>query len=290
MNFFQKLFGGKEETKEEAKVQNDAKDFEVLKYDGVRAMKTGQYDYAIRCFKHALEIQDDLEIHDHLSITYATTNQLNDAYEELLLLNEAQPDNIKVLIRMANIAYMMENYGMMGLACEKALMIDKDNAEVNYLYAQASKGQGDDVNTVALTTKAISLNDKYGDAYLLRGETLLRMEKLDEADEDALWLIEHTDNNEDVLLLKARIERAHKTNEKALEYFTKVIEADPFSAVAYKERGEVYAEMREAGKAEEDAAKAAELSPVEEAEGGNPSEDIEQKINDKYKDMNPYGF
>lgn len=290
MNFFQKLFGGKEETKEEAKVQNDAKDFEVLKYDGVRAMKTGQYDYAIRCFKHALEIQDDLEIHDHLSITYATTNQLNDAYEELLLLNEAQPDNIKVLIRMANIAYMMENYGMMGLACEKALMIDKDNAEVNYLYAQASKGQGDDVNTVALTTKVISLNDKYGDAYLLRGETLLRMEKLDEADEDALWLIEHTDNNEDVLLLKARIERARKTNEKALEYFTKVIEADPFSAVAYKERGEVYAEMGEVGKAEEDAAKAAELSPVEEAEGGNPSEDIEQKINDKYKDMNPYGF
>ena len=72
MNFLQKLFGGKEETKEEAKVQNDAKDFEVLKYDGVRAMKTGQYDYAIRCFKHALEIQDDLEIHDHLSITYAT--------------------------------------------------------------------------------------------------------------------------------------------------------------------------------------------------------------------------
>lgn len=179
---------------------------------------------------------------------------------------------------------------MMGLACEKALMIDKDNAEVNYLYAQASKGQGDDVNTVALTTKAISLNDKYGDAYLLRGETLLRMEKLDEADEDALWLIEHTDNNEDVLLLKARIERARKTNEKALEYFTKVIEADPFSAVAYKERGEVYAEMGEAGKAEEDAAKVAELSPVEEAEGGNPSEDIEQKINDKYKDMNPYGF
>lgn len=266
MNFFQKLFGGKEETKEEAKVQNDAKDFEVLKYDGVRAMKTGQYDYAIRCFKHALEIQDDLEIHDHLSITYATTNQLNDAYEELLLLNEAQPDNIKVLIRMANIAYMMENYGMMGLACEKAMMIDKDNAEVNYLYAQASKGQGDDVNTVALTTKAISLNDKYGDAYLLRGETLLRMEKLDEADEDALWLIEHTDNNEDVLLLKARIERARKMNGKALEYFTKVIEADPFSAVAYKERGEVYAEMGEAGKAEEDAAKVAELSPVEEAE------------------------
>ena len=80
MNFFQKLFGGKEETKEEAIVQNDAKDFEVLKYDGVRAMKTGQYDYAIRCFKHALEIQDDLEIHDHLSITSALSLSIINAF------------------------------------------------------------------------------------------------------------------------------------------------------------------------------------------------------------------
>lgn len=123
------------------------------------------------------------------------------------------------------------------------MMIDKDNAEVNYLYAQASKGQGDDVNTVALTTKAISLNDKYGDAYLLRGETLLRMEKLDEADEDALWLIEHTDNNEDVLLLEGSYRTCPQDERKGSGYFTKVIEADPFSAVAYKERGEVYAEM-----------------------------------------------
>ncbi len=37
MNFFQKLFGGKDEAKEETKVQNEAKDFDVLKYDGVRA-------------------------------------------------------------------------------------------------------------------------------------------------------------------------------------------------------------------------------------------------------------
>ena len=76
MNFFQKLFGGKDEAKEETKVQNEAKDFDVLKYDGVRAMKTGEVDYAIRCFKHALEIQEDLEIHDYLSVSYQrlTTN------------------------------------------------------------------------------------------------------------------------------------------------------------------------------------------------------------------------
>ena len=87
MNFFQKLFGSKEETKEEVKVQNEAKDFDVLKYDGVRAMKTGEVDYAVRCFKHALEIKDDLEIHDHLSIVYTSKGMFSEAYEELQTLS-----------------------------------------------------------------------------------------------------------------------------------------------------------------------------------------------------------
>lgn len=292
MNFFQKLFGGKEETKEEVKVQNEAKNFEMFKYDGVRAMKTGEVEYAVKCFKRALEIQDDLEIHDHLSVLFAHQGQLTDAYDELQLLSEAQPDNIQIYVRMANIAYMMENYGTMATACEKAILIDKDNAEAHYLYAQASKGQGDDVNTVAMATKAISLNEKYGDAYLLRGETYLRMEQLDDATADADWLLEHTADNEDVLLLKAHIERALPHNEEAIAWFGKVIDANPFSAQAYKERGEVYAEMGKDSEAAADAAKAAELMPVggdNEGDGAS-SQDIATQMEKKYKEMNPYGF
>lgn len=212
MNFFQKLFGGKEETKEEIKVQNEAKDFDVLKYDGVRAMKTGEVDYAVRCFKHALEIKDDLEIHDHLSVVYTSKGMFSEAYEELQTLSKAQPDNIQIFIRMANIAFMMENYGAMATACEKAILLDSENATAHYLYAEACKGQGDDVNTIAMATKAISLDDKQGNAYLLRGETYLRTQQLNEAEADADWLLEHTEDNEDVLLLKARIERAANRN------------------------------------------------------------------------------
>ena len=58
MNFFQKLFGGKDEAKEETKVQNEAKDFDVLKYDGVRAMKTGEVDYAITCFRNSRRLRN----------------------------------------------------------------------------------------------------------------------------------------------------------------------------------------------------------------------------------------
>lgn len=272
MNFFQKLFRGTDETKSETKEQNEAKDFEVLKYDGVRALKTGQYDYAERCFKHALDLKDDLEIHDHLSVCHLSSGEFGDAYEELRLLADAQPDNVQILIRMANVAFMMEDYNIMASNCEKALLIDKDNAEVNYLYAQASKGQGDDVNTVALSTKAIALDKRFGDAYLLRGETLLRMEKPDEADEDALWLLQHTDNQEEVLLLKARIEQARNNKAVALEYYHKALESNPFSETAYKERAELYAELGEDDKAAADNEKAEALRRRNEGEANELGE------------------
>ena len=288
MNFFQKLFGGKEETKEEIKVQNETKNFDVLKYDGVRAMKTGEVEYAIRCFKHALEIKDDLEIHDHLSVVYASKGMFPEAYEELQTLSKAQPDNVQIFIRMANIAFMMENYGAMATACEKAILLDSENATAHYLYAEASKGQGDDVNTIAMATKAISIDNKQGNAYLLRGETYLRTQQLSEAEADADWLLEHTEDNEDVLLLKARIERAVNRNNESIEYFTKAIDANPFSYNAFKERSELYSLIGNEAKAKEDAERAEELKPTDGKE--NAEENIEKQLNDKYKQMNPYGF
>lgn len=75
-----------------------------MKYDGVRALRAGQAEFAIRCFTHALQMQDDLEIHDYLSQAYIRTGELTLAYEQLQKLAEAQPDNQQIFIRMANVA------------------------------------------------------------------------------------------------------------------------------------------------------------------------------------------
>lgn len=42
MKFFKALFGSKEEKSEEKKKAEEAKNFDVLKYDGVRALHSGQ--------------------------------------------------------------------------------------------------------------------------------------------------------------------------------------------------------------------------------------------------------
>ena len=47
-NFFKSLFSSsKAATPEEEKSKNDQKNFDILKYDGVRAQKIGQVAYAI---------------------------------------------------------------------------------------------------------------------------------------------------------------------------------------------------------------------------------------------------
>lgn len=287
MKFFKALFGSKEEKPEEKKKAEEAKNFDVLKYDGVRALRAGQAEYAIKCFTHALQMQDDLEIHDYLSQAYIRTGELPQAYEQLQKLAEAQPDNQQIFIRMANVAYMMEDYGAMAGACEKAMLIDDKNPEVMYLYARACIGQEDVTNAVAMLTKAISLKEDYGDAYLLRGETLLKNGETDEADEDAIWLLEHTQDNEDVLILKARIERAKGNPEEAISFYTKVTDANPFNIDAYRERGEQKLASGDEKGGNEDIEHASEL--VAQLPEINGDEGIEKKIKDKYKSIDPYG-
>jgi tetratricopeptide (TPR) repeat protein len=292
MNFLKALFGGKEDDPEEKKKDEESKNFDVLKYDGIVATKTGQDEYAIKCFRHALEIKDDLEIRDFLSQALIHRNELLPAYEELQKLAEAQPENQQIFMRIANVTYMMEDYNLMADACEKALLIDPENAEVYYMYARACIGQKDLVNAVAMLTKAISKKEDYGEAYLLRGDTLLKMGDINSADEDVAFLLEHVDNNEDVLMLKARIENAKGNADESLSYYDKVIDANPFSVDAYKERGAIRLQKGDKDGSAEDMQKVLELNPEGAADinGEYSAEGVEAQVRKAYRDNNPFGL
>ena len=69
MNIFKKLFGG-QKTTEEVK-QEKEKDFDMVKYDGVRALRMHQFDLAAKSLEHALQLNaEDLECRDYLSQAY----------------------------------------------------------------------------------------------------------------------------------------------------------------------------------------------------------------------------
>lgn len=284
MNFFKALFGGKDENPEEKRQAEEAKNFEILKYDGVKALKIRQWQQAIRCLNHALSIREDLECRDYLSQALIQDNQLTAAYEELQKLHEAEPDNQDILQRMANVAFVMEDYGAMASSCEKALLISKDNPEIYYLYGRACMGQEDLTNAIAMFTKAISLNEDYGDAYLMRAGVMLQRGEVEAAEQDCQWLLERVSSVEDVLILKAKVETAKGNHSEALSNYDKVIEGNPFSIEGFTLRAELKKQMGDQQGAEEDLARLREINP-----DGN-DEDLEQKMNEAYKNSNPMGL
>lgn len=284
MGFFKRLFGGKQEATPEEIDKKSDKDFEVLKFDGVRALRQGQVTYAIQCLQNALQVkgislsadseseaketQEILEVRDYLSQALIHHGELLPAYEQLQKLAEAQPDNKQIFVRMAQVAYMMEDYVAMSNACEKGMLIDKDDAHLLYLYAEACLGNGDLINTIAMLTKSILLSEEdksqQAQSRLLRGDTLRKMGDLKSADEDAQWLLDIMEEPiEEVLLLKARLLHAEGKLDDAILYYNKVVDANPFSATAFKERGAIYLEKGDKEMAEKDMQSFLEVNPKE---------------------------
>lgn len=61
MGFFKSFFSGKQEKPETEKQKNDQKNFEIFKYDGMRAQRMGRPDYAIKCSRKPLLFRKTLK-------------------------------------------------------------------------------------------------------------------------------------------------------------------------------------------------------------------------------------
>lgn len=292
MGFWNTLFGGTELSPEEEKKEQEAKNFDLLKYDGVKAMKMGQADYAVRCFQEALKLKDDLETHEYLSQTLLRMGRLDEALAELQVLATAEPDNAPIQKRIAQVAYMQEDYDTMATACEQAMQIDAADAHAYYLNAQAQQGRGNTVGAIAMLTKAIATEENYGDAYLLRGQMLLGMGDTAGADSDAAWLTQHAGDHEDVLLLKARVEAAKGNVAAAIENYGQVIDQNPFSIEAFRERGQLRFNSGDKAGAEQDMQKVLELDPnlLADVSGEYSAEGIEHRVKEAYSVVNPLGL
>lgn len=292
MNILKALFGGSEETPEEKQKADEARRFDMFKYDGVRAAKTGRFDYAVKCYQEALKIHEDLEVRDYLAQALIRTEALDEAREQLKMLAEAEPENTAIQMQTAQVAYMQEDYNGMADACRQALLTDKENARVHYLYAQACIGLGNLIEAIAMLTKAIALRPEMGDAYLLRGQTLLKMGDAGSADEDATHLMDMAPDNEDVLLLKARVERAKGNADAAMDIYNRVTDVNPFCTDAFRERGAIKYEKGDMKGAQADMQTVFELEPekVADINGEYSAEGVEQKVRQAYSNINPLGL
>lgn len=288
MNIFKALFGGNKENTEDNKKEQQKKDFEILKYDGVRALKTRQAEYAVKCFRHALDIKDDDETRDYLSQALIANNELLEAMNVLRELAEKISDNAAIYLRMASIAYMTDDYEAMYNACTKALEIESENYKDMYYQAVAAEGLGKRSEAIDTLTKIIdNAEDKYT-SMLLRCELYLKDNQFDAAMNDVVTLDQENAENEDVLILKAKI--LHSTNklDEAEEICTHITELDPFNIDAFSERATIRGEKGDKEGEKEDLQTVMELNPQETTHDDNPAETMQQKMKDSQ--INPLGL
>ena len=107
-NFFKSFFSGKSETPESEKQKNDQKNFEIFKYDGLRAQRMGRPDYAIKCFTEALAIEEDFETMGYLSQLYIPMGETEKARELLEKMAVMEPHVTSTFLTLANVCYIQE--------------------------------------------------------------------------------------------------------------------------------------------------------------------------------------
>lgn len=256
MGIFSSLFGGNKKTED-----NKEKNFDILKYDGIRAMRIGKLTYAIKCLEEATAIQEDLETMQHLVNVYIRVNQMDDARRLMNRMTELAPDQPLVFQSLASLCYMQEDYAGMNEACQKALALDDQNANHYFLSAKAAVGLKNGIQAIAMLTKAIMLNETFTEAYQMRAEILWAMRQAKDALEDIEKLLEMNPEDENALLLKGEILAVGGEEEQAMGLIDQVLALNPFCEKAYLLKGNYFLAQKEFDKAIEVYNEALEINP-----------------------------
>lgn len=315
MGFFSALFG-KGELSEKGK-------FETLRDDGVRAMQMGELPYAEKCLLAALELQDDLRTKGILAEVALRMQQYDKALPLLRELN-AQGDDLELELLQAQTEGRLSDFEAEQATCEKALEKHAGEPRALYLLAEAENGLHNPFPAIAHLTQCLVARPDYQAAMLLRAKILMDMGQNSEALADADALVDADKENEEYLLLRARLLSAlgrteeaeadyHSLRElnpfgtdcvlglgelyeqtarwdKALALYDEAIELMPSFAEAYKRRGGVKHHLKDDAGAADDLKRSLELAPESAAELDGSYSNVENKMNERYRSMNPYGF
>lgn len=227
-NFFTSLFSSSKPAEAtEDKAKNEQKNFDILKYDGVRAQKMGKLVYAIKCFTEALNIQEDFETMSYLVSAYTMANDLGKAEDVLNRMVEMEPDHIATRLTRVNLLFML----------------DKD-AEV-----------------ITDCLHVIEIVPEEESSYLLRGRIHMALGDIEAANSDFQQVLDLNPFNEDACILSGQLLIEQKKYDEAIAFFDEAIETNPSFAKAYSERGRAKNLKGDKTGAFEDLKKSLELNP-----------------------------
>lgn len=257
-SFFKSLFFGETEETPEDKSKRD---FEMFKYDGVRAMQMRKVAYAIRCFEEALKITEEAETLEYLIKAYTNTEKIELAIETTGRLVALKPEAAEPLLLRAHLYYISEKYPEGIADCQKAVGIANTDPQASFLLGQIQKAAGDDLSALVSLSQAIALKDDFVAPRLLRAQILLKTGSYQEGLKDVEVAIPLAPEEENAYLIRGQIHEAMNNGKLAEDDYVYVTELNPFNEQAYLYLGSLYISRQEPDRAIELFDEAIELKP-----------------------------
>jgi len=231
MGFFSSLFFSKTEEDEQLKV--DRKNFDILKYDGIRAQRMGKLEYAVKCLTEALKIQKDFETMNYLITACYMLNRYDEALEAINGMVATGVEPAVTLFMRANLFFTMEKYAESAADCMQVLELKPDHHVACFQLAKSQRALGETGKAIESLDRATAIKPDFAEGYALRAEINIAMEKGNEALADIEKLIELAPEDETAYLLRGRCyELLGDTGAAYLDY-QQASELNPFNEDAY---------------------------------------------------------
>lgn len=171
-NFFKTFFSSSKPEQEHSskKEQSPPKNFDTLKYDGLRAQRLGRLDFAIKCYQEALLLMQDYETLQFLASAYTQAHELDEALAITSQMIALEPDNEEGHLLRINLLYMMERLEETLEECCSLLIKEPGLAQVYYMKGKAEHDLERNKEAIATLTEGIRLKDDFAPAFYIRAK------------------------------------------------------------------------------------------------------------------------
>lgn len=139
MGFFKSLFGGSN-TPETEKEKNDKKNFEILKYDGIRARHMANCHTPSNVLRKQLPSMTKWKRSPCLPMAYIQANRLDDARITFNRMAEKEPEQVNTFLSLASICFMQEDYEGMNRCLPKGTCFRRQESADLLSHCQGSGG------------------------------------------------------------------------------------------------------------------------------------------------------
>ena len=294
--------------------------FETLRDDGLRALQIGQVEYAVKCFTTALQYEENSTTMRHLAESYVMIRDGEKALALLERLHEEDPENVDYPIIATQAAEIAEQYDTMERYARMAIEIDPNNETGLYMLGHCLFLKKQYADAEECFTQLLATSEEFSNVRQQRINCRIEEEKYNEALEDIAYMTNHASATEDTYIAKGNILLKQGEYEAAADAYKEALTLNPFNmaaplklaetslsqahpdealayldeaismqenfAEAYNKRAEIKEQLGDNEGAIQDREKAQNITLTEEHSEGN----LEERMNDRYKSMNPYGF